>query len=102
MNIEKTTLRLLPISLHPPNNPETVGVIEVTVKVHFLSEREKTALTLSGSYSTVIDTDGWETEVIWQTVRLLVDKFDRPSNELIPDLEKSLEELKSSIRDADL
>jgi hypothetical protein len=101
MNIEKTTLRLLPISLHPPKNPETFGVIEVAVKVHFLSESEKTALTLSGSCSTVIDTDGWETEVIWQTVRLLVDKFDRPYRELIPDLEKSLEQLKSSDRDAD-
>jgi hypothetical protein len=76
--------------------------IEAAVKVHFLSGPEKTPLTLSGSYSTVIDTNGWETEVIWQIVRLLVDKFDRSPNELIPDLEKSLEELKSSVRDTNL
>jgi hypothetical protein len=85
----KAEMKLFPARIVPINwnEREAIGIVEIDVKFHSFWESERITQILSGASSTLINTSAWEMEVIWQTVRLLIEKFDQAPSDLIPELE---------------
>jgi hypothetical protein len=96
MNTESRPLKLLPITLSPPraDQPEWVGVIDIAVKVHWCSGLDGQTSTLSASSATVIDLTSWETEIVYQACRLLVDQHNLDRRDIIDTVEHIAKELK--------
>ena len=87
-------------TLHPTRNLELQSHITVSCKI--FSKIKGEISTMSGQKETIFHADAWETEALWQLLRVLIDDMERPLTDTVEFIDYVRDQLLEEMSQEDL
>lgn len=87
-------------TLYPTEKIELQGHVKVSCKFFFKDEGESS--TIFGQKETIFHADAWETEALWQFLRVLIEDMERPLTDTVEFIDYVRDRLLEEMSEEDL